>query len=77
MIRSLLYIILEIYLDIAYTIIYLSQFCMNLLKKYLNKTLYICRYFASTKNYLLVYDSNKGQGIKGYTDTDWTLNPTT
>ena len=76
-IRSLLYIILEIYLDIAYAIIYLSQFCMNLLKKYLNKTLYICRYFASTKNYLLVYDSNKGQGIKGYTDTDWTLNPIT
>jgi len=63
--------------DIAYTITCLSQFCVNLSKEHLDKALHICRYLASTKNYSLVYNGNKGQGIKGYADADWASNPTT
>jgi len=76
-IEFLLYIMLETHLDIAYAVIYLFQFCVNPLKEHLDKTLHICRYLASTKNYLLVYNNNKEQSIKEYINADWVSNPTT
>jgi len=67
---------LETHLDIAYAVIHLFQFCINPLKEYLDKILHIYKYLAFTKNYLLVYNNNKEQGIKGYVNTDCILNPT-
>jgi len=63
--------------DIVYAVTCLLQFSANPSKEHLDKALYICHYFAGTRDYALIYDGTSNQGLEGYTDTDWGSNPTT
>ena len=76
-IGSLLYIMLGTRPDIAFAVTKLAQFSANPSDEHLKKALHVCRYLAGTKDYRLVYDGRKGEGINAMTDSDWGSDPTT
>ena len=75
-IRSLLYLILRIHLDIAYAVIALVCQSTNLSEDHLNKALYICCYLIGMQNYSLNYDGHSELRIMACTDSNWGSDPT-
>ena len=73
-IESLLYIMLGTKPDIAFAVIYMSQFYANLPQEHLSQALYIVQYLGSTKNLTLKFDGANHNGFLGYTDSDWAAN---
>ena len=74
LVGSLLYLILETHLDIAFVVTQLIWHTANPSKDHLAKALYICQYLAGTQNYALVYKEDSKLGIRAYTNSDWALN---
>ena len=74
-IGSLLYIMLGTRPDIAFTVIWMSQFCSNPSQEHLSRALYIVRYLGSTKNLALQFNGANHNGFLGYTDSNWAANP--
>ena len=74
-IGSLLYIMLGTCPDITYAVTKLAQFSTNPSHEHMEKAKYICRYLNSTADYALVFDGSSGEGVIGYTDSDWAANP--
>jgi hypothetical protein len=56
--------------DIAYVVIKKSQFSANPSQEHLDKVRYIMRYLVGTKNYHVVYDGEKSEGLMAFTDSD-------
>ena len=73
-IGSLFYIMLGTQPDIAYVVIYMSQFCANPSQEHLSWALYIIQYLGSIKNLALCYDGANHDGFLGYTDSNWAAN---
>ena len=61
--------------DITYAVTKLAQFSTNPSHDHMLKAQYICRYLNSTANYALVFDGSSGDGVIGYTDSDWAADP--
>ena len=57
--------------DITYAVTKLAQFSTNPSHEHMEKAKYICRYLNSTANYALVFDGSSGEGVIGYTDSEW------
>jgi len=55
-IRSLLYLMLGMHPDIAFTVIKMSQFSANPSQDHLDKAMYIMHYLIGTQDYHVVYD---------------------
>ena len=70
-IGSLLYIMLGTGLDIAFSVIKISQFSSNPSEEHLQKALYIVQYLLGTKDLYITYDGASGSGFVAYSDTDW------
>ena len=70
-IGSLLYIMLGTRPDITYAVTKLAQFSTNPSHDHMLKAQHICHYLNSTTNYVLVFDGSSGEGVIGYTDSDW------
>ena len=71
-IGSLLYIMLGTRPDIAFSVIKMSQFSANPSEEHLQKSLYIVRYLATTKDLCLTYGgTDTDNGLIAYSDTDW------
>ena len=68
---SLLYLMLGMRPDIAYTVIKMSQFSANPSQEHLYKAMHIMRYLAGTQDYVLIYDGIKSEGLHAFTDSDW------
>ena len=82
-IGSLLYIMLGIRPDIAYSVIKILQFSANPSEEHLQRALYIVCYLSSTMNLYIQYSaSGNWNRLIAYSDTDWagdheTSHPTT
>ena len=74
-IGSLLYIMLGTRPDICYAVTKLAQFSANPTQEHLDRAKYIFKYLLGTKNYALVYDGKQGDGLIGYTDSDYAEDP--
>jgi hypothetical protein len=66
----LLYLILGTRPDIAFAVMKMAQFAINLSEEHLTKALYICKYLAGTTDYSLQYGL-KQEGLYTYADADW------
>jgi len=74
-IGSLLYLTLGTRPDIAFAVTKLAQHAAHPSQVHFDKALYICRYLVGTKNYILKYDGNSGEGLIACTDSDWASDP--
>ena len=70
-IRSLLYLSLKTYLNIAYAVTALVHQSTNPSEDHFNKVLYICHYLIRTQNYSLDYNGHFRLGIMACTDSNW------
>jgi len=70
-IGSLLYLMLGTHPDITFAVIKLSQFSANPSKEHFEWAKYICRYFAGTKDYTMVFDGKTNEGLIVHSDSDW------
>ena len=71
-IGSLLYIMLGIWPDIAYSVIKMLQFSVNPTKEHLQKALYIVCYLSSTMDLCICYSGlGDKNGFIAYSDMDW------
>ena len=70
-IRSLLYTMLGTWLDLAYSVIKMSQFSANPTEDHLKWALYIVHYLATTRDLCLTYKGMSKDGFLAYSDTDW------
>jgi hypothetical protein len=70
----LLYLILGTCPDICFA---MSQFSVNPSQEHLDKAMYICKYFAGTSRYALVYNGRSQKGLLAYTDSDWAADKAT
>jgi len=75
-IRSLLYLMLEMHPDTTFVVIKMSQFLVNPSQDHLNKAMYIMCYLVGTQNYHVVYDGSLNEGLIAHTDLDWASDPT-
>ena len=57
--------------DISYAVTKLAKYLSNPSKEHLGKALYIVRYLAGSKSYVLMYNGYSNEGIEAYTDSDW------
>jgi hypothetical protein len=71
LIRSLLYIMLGIRVDIAFTIIKLARFASNLSNIYFTVVKRVFKYLKGTKDYDITYYKNGSQFISGYCNIDY------
>jgi hypothetical protein len=71
LIRSLLYIILGIRVDIAFAIIKLTRFVSNLSKIYFTVVKRVYKYLKGIKDYGITYYKDKSSYISGYCDVDY------
>jgi hypothetical protein len=76
-IGSLLYLILGTCPDICFAITKMSQFSVNSSQEHLDKAMYICKYFAGTSRYALIYNGHSQKGLMAYTDSDWAADKAT
>ena len=76
-IGSLLYIMLGTRPDISFAVTKLAQFSANPSTEHLKKALHVCCYLLGTKDYRLIYDGRRGDGLNAMTDSDWGSDPTT
>ena len=74
-IGSLLYIMIGMRPDIAYTVTKMLQFAAHPNKEHLDRALYICRYLLGTSKYSLVYNGKGGGGLIRFADSDWASDP--
>ena len=70
-IRSLLYIMLGTWPDIAYAVTPLSRNAAKPSQEHLNKALYICQYLLGTCFYSLIFDGTSKAGLIAFMDADW------
>jgi len=74
-IRSLLYLMLGMHLDITFAVIKMLQFLANPSQDHLKKAMYIMHYLVGTQDYHVVYDGVQNEGLITHTDSDWAGNP--
>ena len=72
LIKSLLYIILSIRVDIAFTIIKLARYTSNLNNIYFIAVKRVFKYLKGTKDYRITYYKNTSRFISGYYNADYT-----
>ena len=71
-IGSLLYLTLGTIPDIAYTVIKLSQYSVNLSKWHMNAAKHVMKYLAGSTKYKLVFDGKSTVSeLIAFTDSDW------
>jgi len=63
------------HLDIAFTVIKMSQFSANPSQDHLDKAMYIMHYLIGTQDYHVVYDGRINEGLIAHTDLDWASDP--
>jgi hypothetical protein len=71
LIDSLLYIILDIRIDIAYVIIKLTRYASNPNNTHFTTIKKIYKYLKGTKDYSITYYKNKNYFISGYCNADY------
>jgi len=62
-------------LDIAFTVIKMSQFLANPSQDHLKKAMYIMHYLVGTQDYHVIYDGVQNEGLIAHTDSDWASDP--
>jgi len=67
-IRSLLYLMLGMHLDIAFAVIKMLQFLANPSQDHLDKAMYIMHYLIGTQDYHVVYDGRLNEGLIAHTE---------
>ena len=75
-IGSLLYLMLGTRPDICYAVTTMAKYASNPSQEHLQKSLHILKYLAGTPDYALVYTRQGGEGLFGYSDSDYAGDPT-
>ena len=71
MIGSLIYLMIGLRPDIAWSITHLSQYMQNLTQLHVDACKHIFHYLRGTLDARITYDGRKNSGLIGYSNADW------